>query len=138
MIPESISLLAVLLAAMAAFAFGAVYYTTLSKPWMDAAGLTEEKVQQSGMAGPFAISFAGLLVQAAVLSWILGELPPSAATVGGAVATATALWFGFVATSCATNNVFRRAKTKLTVIDSLHWLGVAVVQALVLGYFAGR
>lgn len=138
MIPTSINLLAVLAAALAAFAFGAVYYTALSKPWMEAAGLTEDQVRQGGSAGPFATSFAGLLVHAAVLSWILGRLPPDAATMGGAVGTAAALWLGLVATTSATNNAFRRVTAKLTVIDALHWLGVAVIQALVVGAFASR
>ena len=32
-------LLSVLVAAIAAFAFGAIYYMVMSKPWMEAAGI---------------------------------------------------------------------------------------------------
>ena len=37
---------AILVAAMAAWLFGAIYYTTLSKPWLAAAGITREAMQQ--------------------------------------------------------------------------------------------
>ncbi len=35
--------LAVIVAALAGFAFGAVWYMTLSKPWMEAAGIKADE-----------------------------------------------------------------------------------------------
>ena len=37
--------LAILLAALAAFGWGAIYYMTLSKQWLAAVGMTKEQMQ---------------------------------------------------------------------------------------------
>lgn len=123
---------AVLLAAVAAFAFGAVYYTVLGRPWMDAAGLTERQVQQDRTWKPFAVSFLSLCVLASVLAVTFGSMAAESLSSGQAVGTAVLLWLGLIVTSMATNHAFQGARAKLTVLDSGHWLGVMVVQALVL------
>ena len=55
--------LAILVAAVAAFAWGAAYYMTLSKQWLAAVGRTEPNKS----AVPFILSFVALIVMAAVL-----------------------------------------------------------------------
>ena len=130
-----INYLAVVLAAVAGFAFGALYYTLLGKAWMDAVGLTEEQVKKDRSKIPFITSFASLLVLALVLSWIFGQLGGDGLSAGRSVGTAVLLWLGLIVTSVATNNAFQGAKAKLTVLDSMHWLGVAVIQALVISAF---
>ncbi len=132
---SNINLLAVILSAVAGFAFGAVYYTALGKVWMDAVGLTEEQIKKDRSAIPFMTSFVSLLVLAVVLSWNFGQQVGDALTMGASVGTAVLLWLGLIVTSVATNNAFQGAKAKLTVVDSIHWLGVVVVQALVISVF---
>lgn len=45
MVFGGINYIAVLVAAVAAFAFGAVYYMTLAKPWIAAVGKTEADME---------------------------------------------------------------------------------------------
>lgn len=129
-----INLLGVLLGAIAGFAFGAIYYTLLSKHWLDAVGKSEEDVKGRS-AGPFITSFVSLLVMGSVLAWHFDQQGSEGMSSVGAVGSAVILWLGFVVTSMATNNAFQGSKVKLTVLDSAHWLGVLVVQALVISRF---
>ncbi len=54
--------------------------------------------------------------------------------INGAIA-AFFLWLGFVLTTIAVNNAYAGRKLALTAIDSTHWLGVLVVEGLIIGAF---
>ena len=69
--------LAILIAALAAYAWGAAYYMTLSKQWLAAVELAEVKRS----ATPFVLSFIALLVMAFVLAGSIGHLGPGNVTV---------------------------------------------------------
>ena len=131
----SINYIAVAVAAVAGFGFGAVYYTVLGKAWMEAVGLTEDQVKNERSAVPFIVSFVSLLVVATVLSWCFRHQGADGMTSGSAVGVAVLLWGGLIVTSTATNNAFQGSKLKLTVLDCVHWLGVVVIQALVINAF---
>ena len=45
------------------------------------------------------------------------------------------LWAGFVATTIFVNNAYPGRKYSLSLIDSIHWLGVVVIQGAVIGTF---
>ena len=71
----------ILIAAVAAWIFGGVYYTALSKPWMAAQGKTLEqcKAEQDAKSGiakgaPFIIVFVSEIIIAWVLYGILLHL----------------------------------------------------------------
>jgi len=134
---HGINILGVALAAVASFVFGAAYYTILSKLWLEASGKTEDEVKQERTATPFITSFIGLVVMAIVLSsqFMPEKMGYESAGTGYAIHIALMLWVGFIVTSMATNNAFQGAKPKLTLIDAGHWLGVVVIQVLVLGAF---
>lgn len=129
-----INLVGVLLGTVAGFAFGAIYYTLLGKHWLDAIGKSEEDVKGRS-AGPFITSFVSLLVMGTVLAWHFDQQGSEGMSSVGAITSAVILWLGFIVTSMATNNAFQGAKAKLTVLDSVHWLGVLVVQALIVVRF---
>lgn len=129
-----INLVGVLLGAIAGFAFGAVYYTLLGKHWLDAIGKSEEEIKGRS-AVPFVTSFVSLLVLGSVLAWHFDQQGSEGMSSLGAIRPAVILWLGFIVTSMATNNAFQGAKVKLTVLDSAHWLGVLVVQALIIARF---
>ena len=129
-----INLVGVLLGTVAGFAFGAIYYTLLGKHWLDAIGKSEEDVKGRS-AGPFITSFVSLLVMGTVLAWHFDQQGSEGMSSLGAITSAVILWLGFIVTSMATNNAFQGAKAKLTVLDSVHWLGVLVVQALIVVRF---
>jgi hypothetical protein len=131
----------ILIAAIASFAFGAAWYTTLSRQWMAARGLsqTEAKARTGPSPVPFIVSFVALLVMAAMLSGVLAHLrlggtPMSVRT--GAI-SGFLLWLGFVITTMAVNHAFQGERRALTLIDGGHWLGVLLIQGAVLGWWAG-
>ena len=69
-----VNIVSVLIAAVAAWIFGAIYYTTLGKVWMAAQGKTAESCKaefaaKSGLAkfAPFVLSFVGALITGVVL-----------------------------------------------------------------------
>ncbi len=125
--------LAVLIAAVAGFSWGAAYYMTLSRQWLAATGRTREEVQGNRSPLPFVWSIIGLLVMAWVLAGTLGHLGPGQVTVKNGVVSGLFVWLGFVATTVFVNNAFGGRKYVLSLIDSLHGLGVLVIQGAVIG-----
>jgi len=126
--------IAVVVAALASLAFGAVYYMTLAKPWMAAVGKTLEQTQaEKGSPKPFIIAVVAQLVMAWVLAGIIGHLGTDQVTPMNGLISGTFVWFGFVLTSLTVSNGFQGAKTSLTLIGGGHWLGVLLVQGLVIG-----
>lgn len=134
---SGVNYLAVLVAAVAAFAFGAAWYMTLSRAWLAAVGLTREQVARRSPV-PFAVSFVALLVMAWVLAGMLAHFGAGQVTVRNGIVSGLFLWLGFVVTTLAVNNAYGQRKPSLTVIDGLHWLGVLVVQGAVIGAMGTR
>ena len=78
--------LAVLIAAIAAFVIGAIYYGALGKPWMKAARIDPASAQMSPVL--FAISFASELVMATMVAGVVGHLGPGEVTLVNGIASA--------------------------------------------------
>ena len=104
----TVNWLAIVVAAVAAWLFGGVYYTALSKPWMAAQGKTMEQCQaemaaKSGAAkaAPFILVFIGEIIIAWALYGILVHL--NAFTLRGGIISAALIWFGFVLTTITGN-----------------------------------
>ena len=134
-----INYLAVFIAGLAGFGFGAIYYMSLSGPWMSAVGWTPEQ-QAAHMKGelnpskaPFAIAIAASFVMAWVLAGVIGHM--GAVTVRSGLISAAFIWFGFVVTTLSVNYAFSGRNPMLTVIDSGHWLGALLVMGAVIGAF---
>ena len=123
--------LAILIAAVAAYAWGAAYYMTLSKQWLAAVGRTEP----NRSAAPFIISFVALVVMSWVLAGTLGHLGPGQVTIKNGIISGLFLWLGFIATTVFVNNAYPGRKYSLSVIDSIHWLVVVVIEGAVIGAF---
>lgn len=128
---------AIPVAAIASFAFGSIYYMTLAKRWMAAVGKTEEDIKADGGMKPsvFIITFIAQLAMAWVLAGIIGHLGTGKVTPVNGLISAAFVWFGFVLTTQLINHGYQGAKKSLTVIDSGHWLGVLLVQGVVIGLF---
>jgi len=125
--------LAILTAAVVAFAFGAVYYGLLGKPWMKAARIDPDKVQMTPM--PFVTSFLGELVMAWVLAGVIGHLGTGQVTLWNGIVSGAFIWLGFMATTIAVNHRYQGFGWDLTFIDAGHWLGVALLMGAVIGWF---
>ena len=130
------SYLAIGLAAVASFMFGGVWYGVLGKQWMAAVGKTEDDIKNSGRPMPILLgmTFVALLVMAWVLAGVIGHLGQGQITIWNGLVSAAFVWFGFVLTTVIVNHGFQGSKASLTVIDSLHWLGVLLIQGLVIGW----
>ena len=124
-------------AAVASFAFGSVYYMTLAKRWVAALGKTEEQIKADGGMKPmvFAITAIAQLIMAWVLAGIIGHLGTGQVTPVNGLISGAFVWFGFVLTTQVINHGYQGAKKSLTLIDCGHWLGVLLVQGLVIGLF---
>ena len=134
------NLVSILIAAVAAWVFGGVYYTALSKPWLAAQGKTLEqiKAEQSAKStiakgAPFILVFISEIIIGWVLYGIL--LHMNMFTVRAGIISAALCWFGFVLTTIATNNAFGGRRVMLTVIDSIGWLGAFVIIGAIIGGF---
>jgi hypothetical protein len=124
-----LNFLAILIAAVAAFAWGAAYYMTLSKQWLAAVG----RVEPNKSPVPFVISFVALVVMSWVMAGTLGHLGPGQVTLKNGIISGLFLWVGFIATTVFVNNAYPGRKYSLSVIDSIHWLGVVVIEGAVIG-----
>ena len=106
-----VNVLSVVIAAVAAWIFGAIYYTRSARSgWRRRARPAEsckaEYAAKSGVAkfAPFVLSFVGALIMGLMLYGILihsGLLSLRAGIISGAFC-----WFGFVLTTVAVNNAF--------------------------------
>ena len=134
-----INYLAVFIAGLAAFGFGAVFYITLSRPWMNAMGWSAEqraahaKGEVNPGKAPFIISIVANVIMAWVLAGLIGHM--GEITVRSGLISAAFAWLGFVVTTLAVNYGFGARKPMLTVIDGGHWLGVLLIMGAVIGAF---
>jgi hypothetical protein len=125
--------LAILLAAVAGFAWGAAYYMTLSKQWLAAVGMSKQQLGEKRSPVPFIISFVALIVMGWVLAGTLGHLGPGQVTLKNGIISGLFLWLGFIVTTVFVNNAYPGRKYSLSAIDSIHWLGVVVIQGAIIG-----
>ncbi|KKC35086.1 hypothetical protein WH87_18240 [Devosia epidermidihirudinis] len=126
----AVNWLAVVLATVASFAFGAVWYMSLSRQWLAALGKTREQLNVGYT--PFIWSVVVELVMAYFLALLTPALLGEMSVINGLIVAAH-MWFGFVLTSLIMNHRYEGLKWSLTLIDGLHLLGVLLIQGIVLG-----
>lgn len=128
---------AVLVAAIAAWLAGALWYGLLAGPWVRALGRSRDdlKAQRAGAAraAPFLLAFIANFIIAATLAGLMWHL--KTVSIRGGIVTAVLGWIGFILTTMSVNNAFAGRRTALTVIDSGHWLLVLLVCGMVIGAF---
>jgi hypothetical protein len=116
---SGINYIAVIVATLAGFGLGAVWYMVLGRAWMRAIGKTEAEIKQNQVGAkalPFVIALVALFVMALMLAGLMGHL-------------------GFVITTMGVNHAFAGAKPMLTLIDGGHWLAVLLVMGAAIGAF---
>lgn len=134
------SLTGILIAAVAAWIFGAIYYTVLGSRWIAAQGKTIDQHKAEFAAKPkfmaylpFLLSFIGAFIMGTVLYGIMthsGLFSARAGAISGAFC-----WFGFVLTTSAINNAYAGRRWSLTIIDLVHWLVVLVMIGAIVGFW---
>jgi hypothetical protein len=135
----TVNWLSIFMAAVAAWLFGGVYYSSTSKWWLAAQGKTLEQCQaeqasKSGAAkaAPFILVFVGEIIIAWALYGILVHV--GAFTLRGGLISAVLIWFGFVVTTLTSNYAFHGRRPMLIVIDSVAWLGAFVIIGAIVGW----
>lgn len=136
-----VNYLAVLFAGIASFLFGGIWYGLLSQRWLAAVGKSIEELKgpegQSPVV-PYLITFICQLVMAATLAGIIGHLGKNYVTPRNGAVSGALVWLGFVATTLAVNHTYQGQKRVLTLIDAGHWLGVLVIQGVIIGWIGVR
>lgn len=133
---SSVNYLAVVVAAVLAFVFGAAYYGVLSRPWMKAARIEPKPGGSGGAMPPPALLVNSVVCELIMATVLAAVLAATAATgIAAAITTAFFLWIGFIATTVAVNQRYQGYGWDLTVIDAIHWLGVAVIMGAVIGWW---
>jgi hypothetical protein len=122
----------VIAAAVAAFAFGAVWYIAMSKPWMAAAGITEEQ-QRSGGPMPFVVGLVAMVVVAGMMRHMLGT--SGVTTVGGGAIAGFGIGAFLITPWVAMNYAFGMRKPALTLIDGVNSVVGCTIMGAVLNLF---
>jgi len=126
---------AVLMAAVAAWMLGALWYSLLAKPWMTAAGVTDPRkganVGSVRAFLPYILAFAAALVMSWVLAGIMGHVGPL--SIRNGVISGAFCWLGFTIPALAVNYTFGRRSPLLLVIDGGYWLAALVVMGVIIG-----
>ena len=111
-------ILAVIVAAVAGFAFGAVWYMTLQKPWVEASGIeVNDKGQPvDASATPFIMAGIAMLLVAGMMrhTFALSGID----TLGEGLKSGFGIGLFFISLWIMINNGYGRRPFKLTVIDS--------------------
>ncbi len=124
--PE-VNYIAVLVAAIAAFALGGLWYSPLlfAKAWQRESGVTDEQMQGANMTMIFGLTFVLCLLASLVFAFFLGPRPAIGLATGAGV-SAGIFW---VASSFGINYLFERKSLKLFLING----GYHAVQFTVIG-----
>ncbi|KFB08787.1 DUF1761 domain-containing protein [Nitratireductor basaltis] len=125
--------IAIVVAAAAAFLFGGAYYGAVSKRWLKAARIDPGEARMTPVH--FITSIVGELIMAWVLAGLIGHLGTGQVTLMNGIVSGLFVWAGFMMTTMAINHRYQDYGWDLTVIDGVHWLGVAVIMGAIIGWF---
>jgi len=128
----TINWLAVLVATVAAFMLGGLWYGPLfGKQWQRRNHLSDQQIASANMAMIFGPAFVMILVQAVLFAILLVPLAP--VTLLRGLCLGIVIGLGFASTSLAVNYLFARKSIQLYAID----MGYITLQFTVLGGVLG-
>jgi hypothetical protein len=126
------------LAAIASFMFGGLWYGLLSKQWMDAAGLSKERLDANSGQTPrlLVMTFVCQLFMAWMLAGVILHMQKAGipATLKNGMISGFFIWAGFIMMPLIVNHGYQLARRNLTAIDGVHWLGVMLIQGALIGW----
>ena len=123
-------IIAVLVAAVAGWAFGAAWYMMLSKPWMAAAGIECDengKPKGDGSPLPFVLSFVAMILVSGMMRHMFAQ--SGIDTFGKGLVSGLGIGLFFISPWIMINNAYTSRPFKLTFIDS----GYAVFGCAIMG-----
>lgn len=137
--------LAIIVAVIAAFAVGSVWYGVLfAKPWQTAMGFTGSSAPNSSdMVRGSIINIIGTIITAIALAYLIGEYRPSAWGATGEEASPLLYglyggffpWLGFVVPILLTGVAYERKSWTLFLINAGAQLAMFLVMALILAFW---
>jgi hypothetical protein len=130
----NVNILAVLVAAVATFALGAVWYSPVlfAKQWIQAHGYTAEKLaemKRRGVARAYAVSVFCYVVMAYVLALFASYTQATTLVQGLWLGFLT--WLGFAATLGLTANMFSDNPIAVWVIDAGYQLAYLLLMGII-------
>lgn len=128
---DSINWISVLVASLAAFAIGGLWYSPLlfSKIWQRELKLSDEDIKSSNMALIFGTTFLLNVVGAVFLDMLIG---PEACWMNGLV-TGLLVGLAWISTSLGINYLFGRKSLTLFLIDAGYFVVFYAIMGLILG-----
>lgn len=133
---SSINFLAVLVAAVASFAIGALWYSPVlfGKAWQKELGFTQKDLEGANMAMIFGGSFVMILIMALGMGMLLqGHYPVELINAKVGIFHGLYIGIAFVGTSTAINYFYQRKSLKLWAIDAFYQIVFLIVQGAILG-----
>jgi hypothetical protein len=125
--------LGILVAALAAYGFGALWYMTLAKHWVQAAGVATDDSGQPVNKGdpiPYLVAFASCLLMAAMMRYVFTQIGVTGAGQGLIGGFAIGLFLS--APWLTTCYMFAGRPNKLIFIDGGYAVGGSTLAGLVL------
>jgi Protein of unknown function (DUF1761) len=133
---DNMEIVNVLVAAIAAFAFGAVWYMTMSKPWMAAAEIKigpDGRPANSNDKMPFVIGLIGMILAAGMMRHIFNMAGID--TLGEGVTAGLGIGAFSVMPWVAMNYAFGQRKFMLTLIDGVNVIiGCGIIGAVLMAF----
>ncbi len=126
----------VIAAGLAAFAFGAVWYIAMSKPWMSAAEIRlgpDGRPANASDKMPFVIGLVGMVLAAGMMRHVFASAGIS--TMGAGLVSGLGIGAFAVMPWVAMNYAFGGRKGMLTVIDGVNVIVGSGIMGLVLTAF---
>lgn len=125
------SILAILAAGLASYIFGAIWYMSLARPWMSAAGIEADESGRPPNGGPvpYVIAFAGALLVAGMMRHIFALSGILEMGVGAGLTAGLGLGLFLVTPWIATNYAFAGRSRTLILIDA----GYATIGCSIMG-----
>lgn len=125
------AIIAILAAGLTGWIFGAIWYTSLGKPWQRAHGINPEECKDQKMPlTPLLVALLGAIVMAAVLHQVLTNLGVMGVAQGAIAGLTLGAGFLFIATMV--NNQFQQKNWVATLIDGGHWSLVLMIEGAVI------
>ena len=121
----------VLVAAAGSWAFGAIWYMALSKPWLEAAGIECDengKPKNGGSPTPFILSAIAMILVAGMMRHIIAQAGIDTLLKG--LMTGFGIGLFMISPWIMINNAYGMRPFKLTLIDS----GYAVFGCTIIGF----
>jgi hypothetical protein len=128
---QNINWLSVVVATLAAFAIGSIWYSPVlfSKAWMKELKLTRDDLKRANIPLIFGGTFVLQFIAALVLDMFIGL---SSTWIQGLV-SGVIVGLGWISTTLGINYLYGGKSLKLYLIDAGHYLFVFLVMGIILG-----